>query len=104
MIRVTITEKELWFESQASGKRYSIQCADHPQVFGHPRHLMVDLESARPLLTAAMKEVAGFRLLPPSVEIRIERAMAGGLADVDYQVAKHFFTYAGAKRVQIHVG
>jgi hypothetical protein len=102
MIHVSITDTELRFESPKSGKRFTIQCADHPEVFGHPRHLLVDLERARPLLTAAMKEVAGFALLPPTIELRIERAVAGGLVDVDYQVAKQFFTYAGAKNVEIH--
>jgi hypothetical protein len=101
MIQVCITDTELRFESPKSGKRYAIQCADHPEVFWHPRHLMVDLERARPLLTAAMKEAAGFTLLPQSVELRIERAVAGGLVDVDYQVAKHFLIYAGAKKVEI---
>ena len=102
MIQVLITDAELRFESSKSGKRYVIQCADHPEVFGHPRHLMVDLERARPLLTAAMKEVAGFAIMPPTVEIRIERTVAGGVVDVDWEVAKHFFEYAGAKKVEIH--
>jgi hypothetical protein len=102
MIHVSITDSKLRFESLKSGKRYAIQCADHPEVFGHPRHLMVDLERARPILTAAMKQEADFALLPPTIELRIVRTVAGGLVDVDYQVAKHFFTYAGAKRVELH--
>jgi hypothetical protein len=101
MIEVLLTDKQLRFESSKSGKQYTIQCAAHPEVFGHPRHLMVDLERARPLLNAAMKEVAGFGLLAPTVEIRIERAVAGGLADVDRKVVKDFFMYAGARQVEI---
>ncbi len=63
---------------------------------------MVDLDRVVPLLTKGMKAVNGFSLLPPNVEIRIDRVVAGGLVDVDYQVTKHFFTSAGAKKVTTH--
>jgi hypothetical protein len=104
MIKVAITEKEFRFESAKTGKQCIIRCGDHPQVFGHPRHLMVSIELARPILNGALKEAGGlnwFSLMPPIVEVRIERSVAGGLADVDYRVIKEFFTYAGARRVEI---
>jgi hypothetical protein len=101
MIEVLFTDEELRFESLKSGKQCTIPFAAHPEVFGHPRHLMVDLERARPLLNAAMKEVAGISLLAPTVEIRIERAVAGGLADVDRKAVKDFFMHAGARKVEI---
>ncbi len=102
MIRVIITDTELRFESDSTGRQHAIHCAEHPAVFGHPRHLMVDFEAARPLLNAGLKAVHGGSLLPPRVEVYVERAVLGGLADVDFRAIKDFFAHSGARDVKIH--
>ena len=100
MIVITFTDTELRFESESTGKRHAIDCGEFPAVFGHPRHLMIDFERARPLLQAALRAVHG-SLLPPRVEIRIARPVSGGLADVDRRTLKEFLVHSGARDVTI---
>jgi hypothetical protein len=101
MIRVLFTNTEVQFESKSTGKHFAIRYSEQPEVFGHPRHLVVDFERASPLLNAALKVVHGKSLLAPKVEIRIDRIFAGGLADVDYRIIKDFFIHSGAREVNI---
>jgi hypothetical protein len=102
MIQVTFAETEVRFASNATKKQHVIRYAEHPDVFGHPRHLMVNLESAQDLLREALKAVHG-GMLPPKVEVRVRRHLAGGLADVDRRTLKDFFVQAGARDVALEI-
>ncbi|MEI8287983.1 MAG: hypothetical protein WCH99_00810 [Verrucomicrobiota bacterium] len=101
MIRVIITDREVQFWSDRTGKQHTIRCLEHPAVFGHPRHIMVDFEAAIALLNTALKAVHSRRLFAPRVEVHVRRAVTGGLADVDLRTIKDFFVFAGAKDVKI---
>ncbi len=101
MIRVLFTDTELQFESKRTGKHFVIRYSEQPEVFGHPRHVMVNFERASPLLNTALKAVHGKSLLPPKVEIYVQRIFSGGLADVGHRAIKDFFIQSGALKVNI---
>ena len=100
MVRVTFTNTEVHFESDKTKRQHTLKHAEYPEVFGHPRHLMVNYERARPLLHDALKAVHR-GLLAPAVEVRVTRSLAGGLADVDHRTLKDFLLHAGAKHVSV---
>ena len=95
-IRAYFTPESIRFEEPKSGKTHIVCYADHPQIFGHPRHLLVDMDAARPVFEAAFKSITSFWLLALRVEVHIDREMEGGIADSDLAIIAHFFTDAGA--------
>jgi hypothetical protein len=101
MIKVLFTDNEVRFESENAAKQYAIRQSEHPEVLGHPRHLMVNFESALPVLHAALKAVNGRSLFAPEVEVHVLREMPGGLADVDKRTLKDFLFHSGARDVRI---
>jgi hypothetical protein len=67
MVRITFTNTEVHFESDTQEQQHILYYAEYSDVFGHPRHLMVNFELARPLLHDALKSVHR-RPLAPAVE------------------------------------
>ena len=103
MIRITFADTEVRFEGDATKELHAIRYAEHPEVFGHPRHLLVNFERAQEVLRAALKAVHG-GIFPPRTEVRVIRSLAGGLADVDRRTLKDFLIHAGARDVVIQGG
>ena len=101
MLKVTFTTSELRFENSKTGSTVSVVYEAFPEIFGHPRHPISNLAMAVPVLRESLKRVAGFRLLAPKVKVHIDRPLLGGETDVDRQVIKAFFVYAGARKVEI---
>ena len=95
------TDTEVQFESKRTGKDFVIRYSDQPGVFGHPRHSWWILSGASLLLNTALKAVHGKSLIPPKVEIHVQRIFSGGLADVDRRAIKDLFIHSGAREVNI---
>jgi len=74
---------------------------EHPEIFGHPRFLMADLDKSVALVGKALKELirAQFTLIAPKIIVSIERPLDGGVADLDKKLLEQIFVKAGARTV-----
>ena len=102
MIEVTFGRDSLIFRSAADGKSVSHFYRDYPEILGHPRFLMADIDQSVALVRKSVRMLKGiFYLMPPKVFITIERAMQGGLTDVDKRSLAQIFMRGGSRQVTL---
>jgi len=99
-ILVSFTEDSLTFTEDES-RPVSFPYRDHPEVFGHPRFLMIDFDKSATLVRSAVKQLAGDRrpLIAPKMAVSVERSVQGGITDMDQKIIGEILTNAGALKV-----
>ena len=99
-IQVAFTDNALTFTEQGE-MPVSIPYRDHPEVFGHPRFLMADIDKSIALVGMTLKQLNDMRraLIAPMIVISINRPLSGGVAEIDKATLTQIFTKAGARKV-----
>jgi hypothetical protein len=98
-IGVEFSDNTLTF-SEPGRPPVTIPYRDHPEIFGHPRFLMISLDQSVALITNAIRELIGRRLIAPKFLVTIERRLEGGLTDMDKKIIEQILMEAGGRKVE----
>ena len=100
MILVSFSAEVLVFTVDSEEKTVSFPYREHPEVFGHPRFLMLDLKQSDAIVRLALKELMPRRaLIAAKIEVSISRSLQGGITDMDRRIIEDIFLHAGARKV-----
>jgi hypothetical protein len=99
-ILVSFTDDALTFTEEGS-QPVSVSYREHPEVFGHPRFLMIDFDKSAALVRSVVRQMAGARLplIAPKIAVSVDRPVPGGITDMDKRMIGGIFTSAGALKV-----
>jgi hypothetical protein len=102
-IVVEFTDNALTF-TESGRQPISIAYRDHPEVFGHPRFLMVGGDQGAALVASSMRELMGGRLplIAPKFVVTINRSLQGGITEIDEKSVEEIFRKAGARKVEFN--
>lgn len=99
-IRASFTNDALTFTAEKSTRTVSFPYCRHPEVFGHPRFLMIDLDKSDAIVRSALRQLTNPRtFLAPRVIVSFDRPVHGGITEMDKREIADIFTHAGACKV-----
>ena len=100
-VLVSFTDDALHFTEEGRAP-VSIPYREYPEVFGHPRFLMADLQQGAQLVNKAMRQLKGgrFPLLAPKFIVSINRPLPGGITEIDRKSIREILDMAGARKVE----
>ena len=77
---------------------------DYPEIFGHPRFLMVGRDQSAALVTTAIRQLMGGRppLIAPKFVVTINRPLQGGITEIDERSIEEILTKTGARKVEFN--
>jgi len=99
-ILASFTDDALTFTEEESPP-VSVPYREHPEIFGHPRFLMIDFDKSAALVRSALRQSAGGRLplIAPKIAVSFDRPVHGGITDMDKRIIGEILTKAGALKV-----
>ena len=100
-ITVEFTDNALIF-TEAGKQPIAISYRDHPEIFGHPRFLMLGTDQSAALVATTMRQLMGGRLplIAPKFVVAINRPLEGGITEIDEQSIVEILTKAGARKIE----